>query len=99
MSKPVAGDTIESRFPLLMRGIRRPFVVDFISSSEEAFGVVVPMPTEPVEGKIFCALVLLISKMHETVTSVVTQEENLFLFIQTIFGFLKKGFEVMFLLC
>jgi hypothetical protein len=39
-----------------MRGISIPFVVDFISNSEDPFGVVVPIPAAPVDGKIFCDL-------------------------------------------
>jgi len=52
----VAGEAIESRFIFDMRGIKIPFDVDFISSSDEALGVVVPMPAAPVDGKVFvCA--------------------------------------------
>jgi len=36
-----------------MRGIKIPFAVDFISSKEELFGVVVPKLTLPVDGKVF----------------------------------------------
>jgi hypothetical protein len=35
-----------------MRGIRIPFVVDFISSKDDEFGVVVPMPAAPVDGNV-----------------------------------------------
>jgi hypothetical protein len=37
-----------------MRGIKTPFEVDFISSSDEESGVVVPIPAAPLAGKIFC---------------------------------------------
>src|ERR1043165_8146161 len=40
-----------------MRGINSPLVVDLISRSDEAFGVVVPIPALPVDGKVFvCAI-------------------------------------------
>jgi hypothetical protein len=35
-----------------MRGIKRPLLVEFISSKEEALGVVVPIPAAPVEGNV-----------------------------------------------
>jgi hypothetical protein len=41
---------------LVIRGINKPFAADFISSSDEASGKVVPMPAGPVEGKVFCDL-------------------------------------------
>ena len=41
----------------VIRGMSIPCVVDFISRSEDAFGVVVPMPALPVEGNVLvCAL-------------------------------------------
>ena len=54
MSKPVAGVAIALRCIKVIRGISIPFVVDFISSNDEAFGDVVPMPAAPVDGKMFC---------------------------------------------
>ena len=40
-----------------MRGIKSPLVVDFISSNDDASGVVVPIPTAPVAGNLFvCAV-------------------------------------------
>jgi hypothetical protein len=45
-----------------MRDIRRPLEVDLISSSEDALGVVVPMPTAPFAGNVFCALTPVLSR-------------------------------------
>ena len=42
-----------SRWAFVIRDISNPCVVDFISSAEDAAGVVVPIPALPVEGKIF----------------------------------------------
>ena len=54
----MAGDTIASRCVLVILDINKPFVVEFISSSEDAFGVIVPMPALPVAGNVFvCACV------------------------------------------
>ena len=45
------------RCACVIRDIRMPFDVDFISSNDDAFGVTVPMPAAPVDGKVFvCAL-------------------------------------------
>jgi hypothetical protein len=56
MSKPVAGDAIASLWFFVILDIKSPFAVEFISKSEEALGVVVPIPAAPVEGKTFvCA--------------------------------------------
>ena len=39
-----------------MRGIKTPFVVELMSSNEDAFGDSVPMPAAPVVGNVFvCA--------------------------------------------
>src|SRR5215471_16717460 len=62
MSRPVAGDAIESRCVFVMRDISKPFEVDLISSSEDAWGVVVPIPAAPVAGKMFCACALIIPR-------------------------------------
>ena len=50
------------RFASVMRGISKPFVVDLISSNEETFGAVVPMPAEPVAGNVFCACIIPVAK-------------------------------------
>jgi len=50
------------RFASVMRGISKPYVVDLISSSEDAFGVVVPIPTAPFAGNVFCALTAVLSR-------------------------------------
>ena len=47
MVRPVAGVVIASRCVVVMRGGRKPLVVDETSSSAVAAGVVVPMPTLP----------------------------------------------------
>jgi hypothetical protein len=44
-----------SRCAWVIRGTNTPFVVDFTSSSAEAAGAPVPMPTFPVSGNVFCA--------------------------------------------
>ena len=54
MSNPAAGEAIASRCVFVIREIRTPLVVELISRIEDAFGVVVPMPAAPVEGKVFC---------------------------------------------
>ena len=42
---------------MVMRGIRIPLVVDFISNNDEALGDVVPIPALPVAGNVFvCAV-------------------------------------------
>ena len=46
--RPVAGVVIASRCVVVMRGGRKPFVVDDTSSSAVAAGDAVPMPTLPV---------------------------------------------------
>ena len=55
MSNPFAAvDTsTASLCVFIMRGINNPFDVDFIPSAADASGVVVPIPAEPVEGKMF----------------------------------------------
>src|SRR5262249_42920292 len=55
MSKPVAGALIASRCVFVIRGTSTPFFVLFISSTDEPSGVVVPIPTLPDDGKVFCA--------------------------------------------
>ena len=55
MSNPVAGEAMALRCVCVIRGMSKPFDVDFISSSDDASGVVVPIPAAPFEGKIFCA--------------------------------------------
>ena len=56
MSKPVAGDAIAFLCICVIRDMRRPFDVELISKSEEAFGIVVPIPAAPVDGNVFvCA--------------------------------------------
>ena len=62
MSNPFAGEAIALRCACVMRGINKPFVVDFISKSEDAFGAVVPMPAEPVEGKVFVWATITVEK-------------------------------------
>ena len=45
-----------SRCALVILGISIPFEVETMSRIEEALGVVVPIPAEPVEGNVFdCA--------------------------------------------
>ena len=42
-----------------MRGIKIPFEVETTSSTDEGSGDVVPIPAEPVAGKVFvCALIM-----------------------------------------
>jgi hypothetical protein len=55
MNNPVAGATIASALIFSHPGISNPFLVDLISSNEDALGEVVPIPTAPVDGKVFCA--------------------------------------------
>ena len=40
----------------VIRGSRKPLVVDLISSKQEAAGVMVPIPAAPVAGNLFWAL-------------------------------------------
>ena len=40
----------------VIRGIKTPFVVDFTSNRDLVSGDIVPIPAEPVLGKVFCAL-------------------------------------------
>ena len=47
MSSPVAGLAIAFLCVFVMLGMSNPFVVLVTSSIEDAFGVVVPMPTFP----------------------------------------------------
>ena len=57
-----------SRCVLVIRGMSNPFVVDLISSREEASGVRVPMPAEPVEGKVLvCVKAILQKKRRQQV--------------------------------
>ena len=44
-SKPEAGAAIAVRSKVVIRGARKPFVLEFNSRIEEASGVGVPMPT------------------------------------------------------
>ena len=55
MSNPVAGDAIASRCVFVSREINIPFDVEFISSKEDVFGDVVPIPAAPLDGKVFWA--------------------------------------------
>ena len=48
-----ARDVIASLCVFVMRGIIKPFDVLFISSKDDASGVVVPKPAEPLKGKVF----------------------------------------------
>ena len=62
----MAGDAIKSRCVFVIRGIKIPFVVDVISSNEDASGVSVPMPALPVDGNVFvCATVLFINNIDK----------------------------------
>ena len=56
ISSPVAGDAIASRWVLVILGNNTPCVVDFISSRDDAFGALVPIPALPEAGNVFCAL-------------------------------------------
>ena len=47
-----------SRCDFVMRGARIPFDVLTTSRSADVFGVVVPIPVLPEDGKMFCALLL-----------------------------------------
>ena len=47
----------------VIRGNNTPLLVDLTSRSDDAFGVVVPMPAAPVEGKVFCAVDVIANKM------------------------------------
>ena len=60
----MTGDAIESRFTLVIRGISKPLLVDFISNNEEAWGIVVPIPAAPVEGKVLVCAATLRKDMH-----------------------------------
>jgi len=43
------------RCACVIRGGRKPLVVLFISSSDDALGAIVPIPAAPVVGNVFCA--------------------------------------------
>jgi len=73
-----------------MRGIKTPFVVDFTSRIDEAFGVVVPMPTDPVEGKVFCAKEILQKKISSATKS---EAEKMF------FPEKNRGLTIVFIPC
>ena len=72
-----------------MRGIRIPFVVDFISSREDALGVVVPIPTAPVDGNTFCALAVLMTMHSRAAVKTITVLLLSSVFIHFVFGSLK----------
>jgi hypothetical protein len=69
-----------SRWVFVIRGISNPFEVDFISSKEDALGVVVPIPAAPVAGKIFvCALLICVYKKMATIANATLPEQFVFI--------------------
>jgi hypothetical protein len=64
-----------SLWAIVILGNKTPFVVDLTSRSDLVFGDVVPIPTGPVAGKVFCAPVLIAN------TRVVARK-NIVLFIK-----------------
>src|ERR1043166_3078927 len=86
MSKPVAGEAMALRCACVMRGMRIPLLVLFTSSSDEPFGVVVPIPAAPVEGKIFCDCSCLLINKQTIIIKIYLSVLN-FVFIKNrIFG-------------
>ena len=58
------------RCAAVILGISIPCVVDFISRSEDAFGVIVPMPALPVDGNVFvCAWIACIQNVADANTN------------------------------
>jgi len=53
MSNAGEGEVIASLCAFVILGIRIPFEVEVISSSDDAFGDSVPIPTAPVDGNMF----------------------------------------------
>ena len=49
---------IAFRCAVVILGISKPCVVDFISKTEDASGASVPIPALPDGGKMFCAIVV-----------------------------------------
>ena len=45
MVSPVAGETIASRCAVVIRGGKKPLVIELASNTAEASGVAVPIPT------------------------------------------------------
>ncbi len=65
------------RCALVMRGGRKPCVVDFNSSMDDASGVVVPIPALPLEGNVFCACNVHAQKQTNKIVYIFFIQKNL----------------------
>src|SRR6266700_3583408 len=63
MSNPIAGEVIALRCVIVIRGTSNPFEVEVMSSIEDASGDMVPIPTDPDDGKVFCAPAKIVESM------------------------------------